>query len=104
MWILAIVIIITVTCHVARADQCAPINKSINTLLAQGAICKIEYAKFYLPDSAWNVLNVDQKTLYLRVFAIYYECNGGGAHRSEVYSYYTGRRLAKYGPFGAKFY
>lgn len=86
------------------SSQCSEAIEIYNDFIKAGFVGKKEYADYYVNEFQWNIMNVDQKRTVLIVLSSHYECTGGGAFRCEVYSYRTGKKLGKYGAFGAKFY
>jgi len=105
MWTLAVVVLVMVgTCNVAKADNCSAANSLVNSGIEIGFIGKISYSNFYVNESIWRCFNVDQKETFLFGYATYYKCNGGGALMCTVYSYRSGRKLAKFNTWGYDFY
>jgi len=102
--LLSVVLLLVSVYAIADAGDCGAVSGKISQLKQIGFIGKIEYANYYVDEASWMYLNVDQKGAFLSAFAYHYENCNGGVYRATVYSYQSGRKLAKTSSWGHKFY
>ncbi len=98
-----IVVIMCVLCTNAYADRAAVV-RWVDSAISNGAITHVEYATYYVNGIAWRMMTAQDKEMFARACAIHYKDTGGGAERSEIKDSHSGKKLAKYGAFGAKLY
>lgn len=109
--ILATAILLMVLAHSVKAQSgySAEEKKAVIEWVEEGVnkgIIKkteVDFHKVYIDHQSWHLYNYDDKKGITKMLSIYMEIQTG-TRFVKVYSYHTGKKVAKWGTFGLKLY